>query len=273
MSRKRQRTEEPEEESFDDGLEPWSPPIPYYMTRYGKQLMDTKDILPENRYMMDEVLFRGRGSAKASTMMVTSYEAVSASGRVLKPLVVVRKCQVKQEWLDKNIPHKDEYSFVFKDVKDSAALERAVQWFKDEFVPQTVPKNAQGEEDRSQWRLLVWRDVYTRDRSEVRELCKRHRIKIVNMPAEIAHFASPLECVLAPKVRKVLARHAKPARGEHYGHAFLRAFHQARTEGMAKEEVMAALEETGLWPVDSTKVCYLNDDRMPKQVRVKGQPM
>lgn len=253
------------EDDFSDEDDFSNYDIPYFMDDYINRMMRTEsmNILPQNKYNMDEIKYQRQKS------YITNYECVSASGKILKPLVVFKNDKVEEEWIKENMPDADKYVFFYNEAKLNTS-KLLVKWFKEVFLPQAKPTNEKGEEDVNEWRLLIWDDVSLHSEyDDVARMCGQHKIKLLSVPQEISHFTTPIECFFTPAIKKSLSAQYKTtevAEDEGYAHKWLKMIHKARMEAMAEKEMEFAWLDTGLEPLNATKVYYLNHERVPRKI-------
>ncbi|KAG5357876.1 Transposase [Yarrowia sp. B02] len=162
----------------------------------------------------------------------------------------------------------DEFIFFNNSVAKLNTEKLLTKWFNDVFLPQTTPKNDKGEEAKEQPRMLIWDDVDPHSSyGPLLGPLTENKVNVVTIPREICHFTSPVEFHLAPKIKKSLNKLYKTTTGETYSHKFVKMIREARQEALTEENMEHAWEDCGLWPVDHTKVYYLNQERVPKKIK------
>lgn len=219
---------------------------------------DIEDIRPQDRWNMDEILFRRKKSS------INCFEAVSADGRAISPMVVFQTETVENDWISANRPDGDrKYVFVSKQHGGSKQKVRqekealAETWLVKMFHPLTVPRNDQGKPAPHLLRLLVVDDHHSHVSKRFKRLCQKLHIVVLTVPEIISHFAMPFEMSIAPKLRKLVNKLDKAlpvVEGEVWPHRFVKIVDEARLEVLTKENIEESWSATGLWPVDDDRV-------------------
>lgn len=252
-----------EESSEEDETKEIHPSVAEYIYNLHRSRVD--DILPQNRWNMDETAFQRQSS------YITSYECVSAAGVVLPPLVVFKKEVIGDDWMGENVPEVKEgkYKFVFNRDRKLKGKKLLEMWFHEVFLPNTVP------EDTNQWRLLVWDDDkgHVGAGSELGRLCEKHKVRFLDVSADISHFALPLEAIITPIIKDHLSKVYKETQvdedqGEGYAHKWLKMIHAARRAAFDPQQVTQAWQETGCFPPDREIIKKSAQDKGVKE-RVK----
>ncbi|RKK17109.1 hypothetical protein BFJ66_g18038, partial [Fusarium oxysporum f. sp. cepae] len=223
----------------------------------------------KNRYNVDEVgmmegiglngLFLGCKDKKSvlirqpgSRSWITILECISATGKVLRPLVIFKGKTVQQQHFPEKLDFLEDWEFTCSE-KGWTNNHMALIWLKTVFIPSTKPENPK------EPRLLILDGHGSHMTEDFLFECYNNNIFVLFLPAHASHVLQPLDvAVFGPlkrAYRKFLSDLASVADSSHIGKiTFLYTYDKARKEAITKLNALAGWKATGLWPVNLAKV-------------------
>jgi len=238
--------------------------ITHWFEVIGKQLEDPS-ILPENVYNMDEtgVMLSMLGSVKVlvgkddtrdyrgagvKRTMVTAVECISASGKVLNPMIIWPATTHRSNWTTFSTPgwHFACSESGYTDTKIS------FEWIKRVFDPQTKQRANQKP------RILICDGFGSHESLEILEYCLENNIILCRLPSHTSHKLQPCDvAVFAPlksayrnQVERLYRGGVNTVRKEHFTSLYSRARELAFTE----RNIAAGWAATGLFPFNPDRV-------------------
>lgn len=222
----------------------------------------------KNRYNVDEVgmmegiglngLFLGHKNKKSviirqpgSRSWITILECISATGKVLKPLVIFKGKTVQQQHFPEKLDFLDGWEFSCSD-KGWTNNHIALVWLRTVFIPSTKP------DDPKEPRLLILDGHGSHMTEDFLFECYINNIYVLFLPAHASHVLQPLDVAvfgpLKQAYRKFISDLASIADSSHIGKiTFLHTYNKARKEAITKLNILAGWKATGLWPVNMAK--------------------
>ena len=113
-------------------------------------------------------------------------ECISATGRVLKPLVIFKGRSVQQQWFPDNIDFLEDWNFTYSE-KGWTNNQIALQWLRDVFIPEMAPK------DPREQRLLILDGHDSHMTEEFLFECYDNNIYLLYLIPDSSHVLQPLE--------------------------------------------------------------------------------
>ncbi|KAF4435476.1 hypothetical protein F53441_13499 [Fusarium austroafricanum] len=231
-------------------------------------LPDIRKIRQENRYNVDEVgmmegiglngLVLGHSEKKeallkqpGSRSWISILECISATGKVLTPLVIFKGKTVQQQYFPADLDFLNDWKFSCSP-KGWTNNHLAFIWLKTVFIPQTKP------EKEGEWRLLILDGHGSHMTEEFLWECYENKIFLLFLPAHSSHVLQPLDVAIFGPLKRLYRRYisdlAAVADCSTIGKiSFLRNYYKARLEAISKNNIRAGFRATGLWPVNMTK--------------------
>jgi DDE superfamily endonuclease/Tc5 transposase DNA-binding domain/helix-turn-helix, Psq domain len=228
---------------------------------------DVKDIPGEHRYNMDETgILEGRGSnglvlghAEKKAIMkkqpgsrcwTTIIECISATGRILPPLVIFKGLTVQQQWFPDEIEFLASWAFKATE-KGWTNDEIALWWLQEIFIPQTQP-------DPPSKRLLIVDGHGSHCTDDFLYECFKNDIYLLFLPPHTSHVLQPLDISIFSPVksyyRQALSEYEDCNDTTPAGkRIFLECYHKARTRGLTSQNAKAGWRGSGLWPLNMAK--------------------
>ena len=175
-------------------------------------------------------------------------EAVSADGRKLKCLVIFKGKNLQTTWFpSESVPN------WFYTTSENGWTSKAIgnEWLKTVFIPAACSN------DRTKLLVLDGHDSHTD--LEFMQLCKKHKIHLLFLPAHSSRILQPLDLapfsVLKSKYRNQISdlsalNDAAPVKKER----FIQFYHKAREEGLSDKIIRAGWKATGLVPFNPERV-------------------
>ncbi|KAH7460506.1 hypothetical protein FOMA001_g19590 [Fusarium oxysporum f. sp. matthiolae] len=246
----------------------------------------------KNRYNVDEVgmmegiglngLFLGCKDKKSvlirqpgSRSWITILECISATGKVLRPLVIFKGKTVQQQHFPEKLDFLEDWEFTCSE-KGWTNNHIALIWLKTVFIPSTKPENPK------EPRLLILDGHGSHMTEDFLFECYNNNIFVLFLPAHASHVLQPLDVsVFGPlkrAYRKFLSDLASVADSSHIGKiTFLYTYDKARKEAITKLNALAGWKATGLWPVNLAKVLMnpmvTQPPKTPAREAIPARPM
>ncbi|KAG7666264.1 uncharacterized protein J8A68_000195 [[Candida] subhashii] len=227
------------------------------------------NILPENIYNMDETAVQvleqsndymaisisaGYRQQEGSTRseLSTSIETISATGKFLQPLFIMKGENFMTTWFDvkgNNIP---EFSWGLT-VNGWSSTTKACWWLNNIFLEQTKPA------DPDQWRLLVLDGHASHTSNDFVCLAKKHKVYPLYIPAHSSHLTQPLDLVVFAKVKKyfkkdVVEKIRTSRRLSLEKKEIILSYDDARKRSFTEHSILSAWRRAGLVPYNPSKV-------------------
>lgn len=252
---------------------------------------EIKDISPDNRYNMDETgILEGRGSnglvlgaaqkkviirkQLGSRCWTSILECISATGRVLTPLVIFKGLSVQHQWFPSELEFLADWAFEASE-RGWTSDTIAVKWLQEIFIPQTKPK-------KPSKRLLIVDGHGSHCTDDFLYECFLNDIYLLFLPPHTSHVLQPLDVSIFGPVktyyRQALADFLELDDSTPYNKmVFLRCYHQARKLALTEKNVRAGWVGSGLWPVNLArpmlnKYLVLEEEGQPSRPSEAIQP-
>lgn len=231
-------------------------------------LPEVKEILQENRHNMDEMgLMEGQGSnglvlgsserkvaivkEPGSRLWTTIIECISATSRVLTPLVIFKGKTIQQQYFPDETGFLEDWNFTASE-KGWTSNNIALLWLKTIFIPQTKPAKP------NQKRLLIVDGHGSHCTDDFMYECYKNNIFLLFLPPHASHVLQPLDVAVFGPLKRAYRRHIEELNGiadtTPLGKiSFLRCYHKARQEAITKENIRSGWKASGLWPVNLSR--------------------
>ncbi|RKK95538.1 hypothetical protein BFJ70_g17683, partial [Fusarium oxysporum] len=226
-------------------------------------------IKPENTVNVDEggimagfgldSLVIGRSDPKKKAMLKgvqsrtwTSFiEAVTATGRALKPGIIFKGKELQKQWFLKELELIADWHYITSP-NGWTDNHIALEWLKDVYLPQTEPRDA------SDARLIILDGHGSHAQDEWMATCFLNNVYCCYLPAHCSHGLQPLDNgifnVIKGAYRKELQKLASLTDSAPVDKVnFIRAYAKAREAGMRKEIILSGWRFTGNWPINRHK--------------------
>lgn len=223
-----------------------------------------RKIKQKHRYNVDEVgmmegiglngLVLGRAEKKSALLKqpgsrywISILECISATGRVLKPLVIFKGRSVQQQWFPYNIDFLEDWNFTCSE-KGWTNNQIALQWLRNVFIPETAPK------DPREPRLLILDGHGSHMTEDFLFECYDNNIYLLFLIPHSSHVLQPLDVAVFGPLKNAYRRHLSDlssiADSTPIGKiTFLVNYHKARIEAITKDNIIAGWKASGLYPV------------------------
>ncbi|KAI8710801.1 HTH CENPB-type domain-containing protein [Fusarium sp. LHS14.1] len=178
-------------------------------------------------------------------------EAVTATGRALKPGIIFKGKELQKQWfLDEFKLIADWYYITSPNGWTDNHI--ALEWLKDVYLPQTEPREA------SNARLIILDGHGSHAQDEWMATCFLNNVYCCYLPAHCSHGLQPLDNgifnVIKGAYRKELQKLASLTDSAPVDKVnFVRAYAKAREAGMRKEVILSGWRFTGNWPINRRK--------------------
>ena len=230
------------------------------------------DVLLENVYNIDEtgIMLSMQASAKVlvgqddrrdykgahvNRTTVTAIECVSASGEVLKPMIIWPAVTHRSNWTTYPTP-RWHYSVSDTGYNDS---EISFKWLTRVFDPQTKARANQKP------RLLICDGFSTHETEDMVKFCFENNILICILPSHTSHKLQPCDVALFAPLKDAyrdqadrLERGGTNTIGKEH---FTSLYSRARDRAITKKNVLAGFAKAGLYPFNPERV--LRDIKKP----------
>ncbi|KAJ3455352.1 hypothetical protein MRS44_013952 [Fusarium solani] len=178
-------------------------------------------------------------------------EAVTATGRALKPGIIFKGKELQKQWcLDEFKLIADWYYITSPNGWTDNHI--ALEWLKDVYLPQTEPRDA------SDARLIILDGHGSHEQDEWMATCFLNNVYCCYLPAHCSHGLQPLDNgvfnVVKGAYRKELQMLASLTDSAPVDKVnFIRAYAKAREAGMKKEIILSGWMVTRNWPINRHK--------------------
>ncbi|KAI8710609.1 HTH CENPB-type domain-containing protein [Fusarium sp. LHS14.1] len=178
-------------------------------------------------------------------------EAVTATGRALKPGIIFKGKELQKQWfLDEFKLIADWYYITSPNGWTDNHI--ALEWLKDVYLPQTEPREA------SDARLIILDGHGSHAQDEWMATCFLNNVYCCYLPAHCSHGLQPLDNgifnVIKGAYRKELQKLASLTDSAPVDKVnFIRAYAKAREAGTRKEVILSGWRFTGNWPINRRK--------------------
>ena len=179
---------------------------------------------------------------------VSILECVSATGKVITPLVVFRGQGVMLNCFGVDVP---QFMYTASD-KGWTNNEIAKNWLEQVFIPNTLPESG------DDWRLLLLDGHGSHVSHEFMTIAKQHRICCLYMPPHTSHILQPLDlsCLspLKSRYRALLSHQATLNDSAPVNkRLFSQVYSQAREEKLTESVICAGWAAAGINPWNPEK--------------------
>jgi 4-hydroxybenzoate polyprenyltransferase len=224
-------------------------------------------IKPENRWNKDETgIMEGQGSnglvlgssehralikkQPGSRNWTTFVECISAKGRSLPPLVIMKGKTIQQQHYPRKIRPFADWKFT-AGPKGWIDDEKALEWLHKIFIPRTRTRN-------NERRLLIVDGHHSHTTDDYMWTCFENNIQLLFLPAHSSHVLQPLDMsvfsVLKRAYRRELGNIPRITDGTVVGRRImLQCYHKARAEALDPDICTSGWSASGLWPVNKKK--------------------
>ncbi|KAF6517625.1 hypothetical protein HZS61_003186 [Fusarium oxysporum f. sp. conglutinans] len=178
-------------------------------------------------------------------------EAVTATGRALKPGIIFKGKELQKQWFLNEFELIADWHYITSP-NGWTDNHIALEWLKDVYLPQTEPRDA------SDARLIILDGHGSHAQDEWMATCFLNNVYCCYLPAHCSHGLQPLDNgifnVIKGAYRKELQKLASltdsaPDDKVH----FIRAYAKAREAGMRKDIILSGWRFTGNWPINRYK--------------------
>ncbi|KAJ3454436.1 hypothetical protein MRS44_018330 [Fusarium solani] len=194
-----------------------------------------------------KAMLKGSQSRKWTSFI----EAVTATGRALKPGIIFKGKELQKQWfLDQFKLIADWYYITSPNGWTDNHI--ALEWLKDVYLPQTEPRDA------SDARLIILDGHGSHAQDEWMATCFLNNVYCCYLPAHCSHGLQPLDNgifnVIKGVYRKELQKLASLTDSAPVDKVnFIRAYAKAREAGMRKGIILSGWRVTGNWPINRHK--------------------
>ncbi|EXK24419.1 hypothetical protein FOMG_18845 [Fusarium oxysporum f. sp. melonis 26406] len=178
-------------------------------------------------------------------------EAVTATGRLLKPGIIFKGKELQQQWFIDELKEVADWYYITSD-NGWTDNHIAVEWLREVYLPQTQP------EDESDARLIILDGHRSHVSDEWMATCFLNNVYCCYLPAHCSHGLQPLDNGVfnASKAayRKELQKLATLTDSAPVDKVnFIKAYAKAREVGMTKKNILSGWRVTGNWPISRRK--------------------
>ncbi|TVY62580.1 hypothetical protein Focb16_v004156 [Fusarium oxysporum f. sp. cubense] len=178
-------------------------------------------------------------------------EAVTATGRLLKPGIIFKGKELQQQWFIEELKEVADWYYI---TSDNGWIDNhiAVEWLREVYLPQTQP------EDESDARLIILDGHRSHVSDEWMATCFLNNVYCCYLPAHCSHGLQPLDNGVfnASKAayRKELQKLTSLTDSAPVDKVnFIKAYAKAREVGMTKKNILSGWRVTGNWPISRRK--------------------
>ncbi|KAG6996472.1 hypothetical protein FOFC_07489 [Fusarium oxysporum] len=178
-------------------------------------------------------------------------EAVTATGRSLKPGIIFKGKELQKQWFLNEFELIADWHYITSP-NGWTDNHIALEWLKDVYLPQTEPRDA------SDARLIILDGHGSHAQDEWMATCFLNNVYCCYLPAHCSHGLQPLDNgifnVIKGAYRKELQKLASLTDSTPVDKVnFIRAYAKAREVGMRKEIILSGWRFTGNWPINRYK--------------------
>ncbi|OBS15625.1 hypothetical protein FPOA_28255 [Fusarium poae] len=178
-------------------------------------------------------------------------EAVTATGRLLKPGIIFKGKELQQQWFVDELKQVADWYYITSE-NGWTDNHIAVEWLKEVYLPQTQP------EDESDARLIILDGHRSHVSDEWMATCFLNNVYCCYLPAHCSHGLQPLDNGVfnASKTayRKELQKLTSLTDSAPVDKVnFIKAYAKAREVGMTKKNILSGWRVTGNWPISRRK--------------------
>ncbi|KAG6989496.1 Pogo transposable element with ZNF domain [Fusarium oxysporum f. sp. conglutinans] len=178
-------------------------------------------------------------------------EAVTATGRALKPGIIFKGKELQKQWFLKEFESIADWHYITSP-NGWTDNHIALEWLKDVYLPQTEPRDA------SDARLIILDGHGTHAQDEWMATCFLNNVYCCYLPAHCSHGLQPLDNgifnVIKGAYRKELQKLASLTDSAPVDKVnFIRSYAKAREAGMRKKIILSGWRFTGNWPMNRYK--------------------
>ncbi|KAM5529027.1 transposase [Fusarium oxysporum f. sp. phaseoli] len=178
-------------------------------------------------------------------------EAVTATGRALKPGVIFKGKELQKQWFLNEFELIADWHYITSP-NGWTDNHIALEWLKDVYLPQTEPRDA------SDARLIILDGHGSHAQDEWMATGFLNNVYCCYLPAHCSHGLQPLDngifSVIKGVYRKELQKLASLTDSAPVDKVnFIRAYSKAREAGMRKEIILSGWRFTGNWPINRHK--------------------
>ncbi|KAH7464599.1 hypothetical protein FOMA001_g17669 [Fusarium oxysporum f. sp. matthiolae] len=178
-------------------------------------------------------------------------EAVTATGRLLKPGIIFKGKELQQQWFIDELKEVADWYYITSD-NGWTDNHIAIEWLREVYLPQTQL------EDESDARLIILDGHRSHVSDEWMATCFLNNVYCCYLPAHCSHGLQPLDNGVfnASKAayRKELQKLATLTDSAPVDKVnFIKAYAKAREVGMTKKNILSGWRVTGNWPISRRK--------------------
>ncbi|KAM5527306.1 transposase [Fusarium oxysporum f. sp. phaseoli] len=178
-------------------------------------------------------------------------EAVTATGRSLKPGIIFKGKELQKQWFLNEFELIADWHYITSP-NGWTDNHIALEWLKDVYLPQTEPRDA------SDARLIILDGHGSHAQDEWMATCFLNNVYCCYLPAHCSHGLQPLDNgifnVIKGAYRKELQKLASLTDSAPVDKVnFIRAYAKAREAGMRKKIILSGWRFTGNWPINRYK--------------------
>ncbi|KAG6978484.1 Pogo transposable element with ZNF domain [Fusarium oxysporum f. sp. conglutinans] len=178
-------------------------------------------------------------------------EAVTATGRLLKPGIIFKGKELQQQWFIDELKEVADWYYITSD-NGWTDNHIAIEWLREVYLPQTQP------DDESDARLIILDGHRSHVSDEWMATCFLNNVYCCYLPAHCSHGLQPLDNGVfnASKAayRKELQKLTSLTDSAPVDKVnFIKAYAKAREVGMTKKNILSGWRVTGNWPISRRK--------------------
>ncbi|KAM5517601.1 transposase [Fusarium oxysporum f. sp. phaseoli] len=178
-------------------------------------------------------------------------EAVTATGRLLKPGIIFKGKELQQQWFTEELKEVADWYYITSD-NGWTDNHIAIEWLREVYLPQTQP------EDESDARLIILDGHRSHVSDEWMATCFLNNVYCCYLPAHCSHGLQPLDNgvfnVSKAAYRKELQKLTSLTDSAPVDKVnFIKAYAKAREVGMTKKNILSGWRVTGNWPISRRK--------------------